>query len=91
MKRRERMLRTNVPQMNLEVRTINDANKLLWERYWGPMNAAAQQLNAALVNTQNLIARTIIEREGLNPDVHLLDVDRMVILTRPNASPIVEQ
>jgi len=66
-----------------DVKTISDTNKLLWERYWGPMNAAAQQLNAAILNAQNVVARIIIEREELNPDTHLLEVDRMVILERP--------
>ena len=65
------------------VHELSDANKLLWERYYGPMNAAAQTLNAAIVNTQNLLARIIIEQEGFNADEHVLDMDRLVIRQRP--------
>ena len=65
------------------VHELSDANKLLWERYYGPMNAAAQTLNAAIVNTQNLLARIIIEREGFEPDGQVFDMDRMVIRSRP--------
>ena len=65
------------------VHELSDANKLLWERYYGPMQAAAQALNAAIVNTQNLLARIIIEREGFEPDEHVFDMDRLVIRSRP--------
>lgn len=66
-----------------EIKPLSDANKLLWERYQGPMNAAAAQFNAAIANTQNLLGRIIIESEGMDPDKYLLDVDKMRIVPRP--------
>lgn len=66
-----------------EIKPLSDANKLLWERYQGPMNAAAAQFNAAIANTQNILGRIIMEREGVDPDTHVLDVDRMRIIPRP--------
>lgn len=66
-----------------EIRPISDASKLLWERYWGPMNAAAAQFNAAVTNTQNILAAIIIEREGLSPETHVFDMDKLRIVPRP--------
>jgi len=83
MKGRRRILDIRPSKSLPIVHELSDANRLLWERYVGPMNAAAQTLNAAIQNTQNLLARIIIEREGLEPDNHALDMDRVVILSRP--------
>lgn len=66
------------------VHPISDKAKLLWERYWGPMNGAAQSLNAALNNTMNLIGTIIVEMEGFDPKSHLFDADNMRIISRPN-------
>ena len=46
---------------------LSDKAVLFWERYHKPMNAAAQSLNAALVNTQNILAGIVIEMEGYDP------------------------
>lgn len=62
---------------------ITDTNKLLWERYHGPMQAAAAQLNAAIQNVQNILAGIIIEREGFSTETHLFDMDRLRIVKRP--------
>lgn len=67
-----------------EIKPISDANKLLWERYQRPMEAAAATFNAAIQNTQNILGRVIIESEGLDPDKYLFDVDNMRIIPRPN-------
>lgn len=66
-----------------EIRPISDANKLLWERYYGPMNAAAAQMNAAIQNTQNILGAVILEREGVSPDTHVFDADNLRIIPRP--------
>lgn len=88
MKRRDMRIPKDLFESPLPVtHPLSDASKLLWERYQGPMNAAAQQFNAAIANTQNLLARIIIEREGLDPDHHVLDVDVMGIRSRPKATP----
>lgn len=63
---------------------ISDANKLMWERYIGPMQSAAAQLNAAIANTQNILAGIIIEREGFLTDTHIFDMDKLRIVPRPN-------
>lgn len=72
------------------VRPLSDKSKLLWERYWGPMNGAAQALNAAIGNTQNLLASIIMEMEGLDPTKHSLDVENMRIVARPQPSEIAQ-
>lgn len=67
------------------VKPLSDKSKLLWEKYWTPMNAAAQGLNAAINNTMNLLGAIIIEMEGLDPTTHLFDADNLRIISRPNA------
>lgn len=62
---------------------LSDKAVLFWERYHKPMNAAAQSLNAALVNTQNILAGIVIEMEGYDSATHLFDVDKMRIIPRP--------
>ncbi len=76
--RRNRIVREIGP-----VHPINDKNKLMWERYHGPMQAAAAQLNVAIQNTQNMLARIIMESEGFDADKHVFDMDKLVILPRP--------
>jgi hypothetical protein len=66
-----------------EIRPLSDASKLLWERYWGPMNAAATQLNLALNNAQNILGALILEKEGVDPEKFSVDVDKMRIVPRP--------
>lgn len=73
------------PRVIGEIRPISDAHKLLWERYYGPMQAAAAQLNAAIQNTQNILAGIILEREGFSPETHLFDADKLRIIPRPRA------
>lgn len=62
---------------------ISDKSARLWEQYYGPMNGAVQGLNAAIQNVQNILGRIIIAQEGMDPDAHLFDADRMVIIPRP--------
>jgi len=64
------------------VHPISDKNKLLWERYYGPMQAAAAQFNAAIQNTQNLLGAIIIEAEGFDPRSSVFDADHMAIRPR---------
>ena len=66
---------------------VSDKSARLWESYYGPMNGAVQSLNAAIVNVQNILGRQIIAQEGLDPDTHLFDADRMVIIVKPPAAP----
>lgn len=66
-----------------EIRPISDANKLLWERYYKPMQAAAAQFNAAITNTQNILAAIIMEREGVSTETHVFDMDKLRIVPRP--------
>lgn len=64
---------------------ISDKSRLLWERYFGTMQAAAANLNTAIRNTENVIASVILEMEGVSPDTHIFDMDRLQILPRPPA------
>jgi hypothetical protein len=66
------------------VHPVSDKSKLLWERYYIAMNGAAQAFNAAIVNTQNILGRIIIEAEGFDPDTHIFDADNLRIVSRPN-------
>lgn len=70
------------------VKPLSDKSKLLWERYYGPMQGAAQSLNAAIANTQNLLAVIIMEMEGVDPTMHTFDADNMRIIARPNVPPV---
>ncbi len=63
---------------------ISDKSRLLWERWYSPMQSAAAALNGAIQNTNNLIAKIILEAEGYSTDTHLFDIDRCVILPRPH-------
>jgi hypothetical protein len=62
---------------------LTDKSKLLWSQYYGPAQAAAQQMNAAFGSMQNILARIIIESQGLDADTHLFDMDKLVIVPRP--------
>lgn len=66
-----------------EPHKVSDKSARLWESYHGPMNGAAQALNAAIANVQNILGRIIITQEGLDPDTHLFDPGKMVIVQRP--------
>ena len=70
-------------KQKLEERAISDANKLLWSQYYGPMQQAAATLNAAITNTQNLLATIIVKSEGLSPEEWVFDMDRMMLVKRP--------
>lgn len=61
---------------------ISDSSKLLWERFWKPMQAAASQMNHAISTTQNLLGEIILKNEGFSPDTHVFDIDRNVIVPR---------
>lgn len=69
--------------MPIQRHKISDKSRLLWERYAGPMQAAAAQLNAAIQNTQNIIAGVILEAEGKSSETHVFDMDHLVIIPRP--------
>lgn len=64
---------------------ISDANKLLWERYYGPMQSAAAAFNAAIRNTENMLAAIIMEREGASTETHVFDIDKLRIIPKPKA------
>jgi len=64
---------------------ISDKSRLLWERYVGPMQGAAAALNAAIVNTQNVLAGIIVEAEGFTAETHQFDIDRLVVVPRKAA------
>jgi hypothetical protein len=66
-----------------ESKPISDKSRLLWERYFAPMQGAAQALNSAIVNTQNVIGGMILELEGVTPETHVFDADNMKIIPRP--------
>lgn len=67
---------------------LSDKSARLWESYYGPMNGAVAGLNNAIQNVQNILGRIIMAQEGKDPDTHLFDADRMVIIRRP--TPPVE-
>ncbi len=67
-----------------ETRPLSDASKLAWSQYQGPMQAAAQQLNAAITSAQNVIAAQLIKSEGLDPSEWFFDMDRLVLVRRPS-------
>lgn len=69
-----------------ESHPIGDASKLMWERFINPMQAAAAQMNAAIANTQNILAGVILEREGFSPDTHVFNLDTMRIVSRPKGN-----
>lgn len=71
-----------------EVHPIGDKSKLLWERYYAPMQNAAAAMNAAITNTQNMIAAIIIEAEGFSPETHVFDMDKLRIMRRPVAKKV---
>lgn len=81
MSKRPRIMRQQ--RITVPAHSISDKSKLLWERYWNPMNGAAQALNAAISNTQNLLASIIMEMEGFDPKTHVFDMDNMRIIPRP--------
>lgn len=66
-----------------EAKPISDKSRLLWERYYAPMQGAAAALNAAIINTQNIIGGVILELEGVSSETHLFDADNMKIIPRP--------
>jgi hypothetical protein len=62
---------------------LSDKSARLWESYHGPMNGAAQALNAAIANVQNILGRVILTQEGFDPDTHLFNADNLTIVRRP--------
>lgn len=66
---------------------LSDKAARVWESYQGPMNAAAQAMNAAILNTEKLLGGIILQMEGFSPETHMLDMGRMLILRRPDAAP----
>jgi hypothetical protein len=62
---------------------LSAESTLLWERFHGPTQAAAQQLNAAISNMQNILGGIIVEKEGFTTETHIFDADRMRIIPRP--------
>ncbi len=67
------------------VHKISDKSMLVWERYYGSMQAAASMMNQAITNTQNVLAVMIIEAEGFSPETHVFNMDKLVIVERPKA------
>lgn len=76
---------TSIEEAKKKPVDITDSSKLLWHRFYGPMQSAAQQFNNAVVNTQNLLAELILEKEGYSKDTHVFDMDNLVIVERPKA------
>ncbi|MGH3589534.1 MAG: hypothetical protein ACRDRF_00655 [Pseudonocardiaceae bacterium] len=64
---------------------LSDKSKLAWERYYGPMQSAAAAFNAAIKNTENIVAAAILEAEGLSPETHFFDMNALEAVERPNA------
>lgn len=62
---------------------VSDKSKLLWERYYKPMQAAAATFNAAVANTENLLAGLILEMEGKDPADFVFDMSAVAIIPRP--------
>lgn len=80
----------NFPRASADVKPIlpskpiSDKSRLLWERYFAPMQGAAQALNAAIINTQNVLGGIILEMEGVSAETHVFDMDNMRIVPRPS-------
>lgn len=64
-------------------KSVSAESTLLWERYYGPTQAAAQQLNAAIQNMHNIIGSWIVEKEGFTTETHIFDADKMRVVPRP--------
>jgi hypothetical protein len=62
---------------------VSDKSARLWESYHGPMNAAAQALNGAITNVQNILAGIILDAEGFDRETHVFDADRLTIVRKP--------
>lgn len=71
------------PVIPVPTHKCGDKSRLLWERYQGAMQAAANQLNAAIRNTESILAGVIIEAEGFSTDTHILNTDNLTIIPRP--------
>ncbi len=71
------------PRIVGEVKPIGDKSRLLWERYYGPMQQSAAAFNAAIANTQNLLGAIILEMEGVSVETHVFDADNMRVIPRP--------
>lgn len=65
-----------------EIKSIGDKSYALWNRYFPPMQQAAQMLNAAIENTQNILGSIILEIEGCSAETYIFDADRMRIVPR---------
>jgi hypothetical protein len=62
---------------------LSDKSRLLWERYFPMMNGAAQAMNAAIQNTENVLAGIILEIEGVSIETHQVNFQTMEIVPRP--------
>lgn len=62
---------------------ISDKSARIWESYYAPMQGAAQALNAAIGNTQNILAKIILDMEGFSHTTHLFDMEKLEIVPRP--------
>lgn len=71
------------PAKTVPAHKVSDKSRLLWERYHGAMQAAAQQMNAAIRNTESLLAGVIIEAEGFSTETHILNLDTLTVIPRP--------
>lgn len=69
-----------------EIKPISDKARLVWERYYAPMQGAAHALNQAIANTQNVLAGVLMEMDGVSPETHILDVEKMRYIPRPRAT-----
>lgn len=67
----------------LESFPLSDKGKLLWERYFTPMQAAAATFNTAIKNTEQLLASILLEIDGYSPETHVFDMDHLRIIKRP--------
>ena len=73
------------------IRQISDAGQVAWYRYAGPINAAAQQLNAAIQAANDVVAKHIIRAEGLNPEDWSFDMDRVCLVPKTNKPVRLEE
>lgn len=66
-----------------EIHDISDRSRLIWERFFRPMQSAAATLNIAIAAAQDVVAGQIMEAEGFSADEFLFDVDSLTIVRRP--------
>lgn len=74
-----------VKPKKMERRDISAESKLVWAEFFGPMQAAVAQLNAAITNAQNVVAGRVLQIEGVSNKEWALDMDTLTLVRKPNA------